>query len=196
MGFNLVTAPALEPVSLPDAISHLRVTGLDESGLIEALITAARLSIEGRYGGLQRALITQTWDWFFDCFPVSSARPLEVPMPPLQSVTSITYTDTEGAAQTWSAAKYTVDARSLIGRIMPAYNETYPETRDVMNAVTVRFVAGFGATAQDVPQPIRQAMLLLIGHMYENRETHIIGASISALPTIDALLAPYRIVSF
>ena len=195
-GLSLITAPAIEPLTLQEAKAHLRVTASDDDSLILALITAVRQSLEGRFGELQRALITQTWDWFLDCFPASSARPLDVPMPPLQSVTSITYTDTDGASQTWSAAKYTVDARSLIGRVMPAYNETYPETRDVMNAVTVRFVAGFGATAADVPAPIRHAMLLQIAHLYDNRDTHMIGGSVEQLPAVRNLLAPYWIATF
>ena len=196
MGLSLITAPAREPISLQEAKDHLRVTATDEDALIESLITAARQTIEGRFGVIQRALITQTWDWTLDGFPSDSTVALQVPFPPLQSVTSITYLDGDGASQTWSAAKYTVDAKSLIGRIIPAWDEDYPETRSVINAVTVRFAAGFGGAQQDVPMPIRQAMLLLIGHMYENRETHIMGVAVAELPTVDRLLAPYRIASF
>ena len=193
-GFALVTAPVAEPVSVIEAKAHLRVTDGAEDALISALITAARQSIEGRFGSLQRALMTQTWDWFLDGFPCGSA-PMEVPLPPLQSVTSITYTDDAGAAQTWDASKYSVNTKSLIGLIAPAYGESYPSTRTIMNAVTVRFVAGFGA-GSDVPMPIKQAMLLQIGHMYENRETHILGVSVEVLPTVKNLLSPYGITSF
>ena len=193
-GFALVTAPVAEPISVIEAKDHLRVTDGAEDALITALITAARQSIEGRFGSLGRALMTQTWDWFLDGFPASGA-PMEVPFPPLQSVTSITYTDDAGASQTWASSKYSVNTKSLIGLIAPAYGESYPSTRAMMNAVTVRFVAGFGAGA-DVPMPIRQAMLLQIGHMYEQRETHVFGATVEMLPTVKNLLAPYGIVNF
>lgn len=190
-----MTGPVVEPLSIIEVKDHLRVTDGAEDALITALITVARQSIEGRFGSLQRALMTQTWDWFLDAFPASGA-PMEVPLPPLQSVTSITYTDDAGALQTWASSKYSVNTKSLIGLIAPAYGESYPSTRAMMNAVTVRFVAGFGNTAADVPMPIRQAMLLQIGHMFEQRETHIFGATVEMLPTVKNLLAPYGIVNF
>ena len=194
VGFALVTAAVAEPISVIEAKDHLRVTDGAEDALITALITAARQSIEGRFGSLQRALMTQTWDWFLDGFPSGDA-PMQVPFPPLQSVTSITYVDDAGATQTWSSAKYSVNTKSLIGLIAPAYGESYPSTRAIMNAVTVRFVAGFGAGV-DVPMPIKQAMLLQVGHMYEQRETHVFGATVEMLPTVRNLLSPYGIVNF
>ena len=193
-GFALVTPPVAEPISVVEAKSHLRVTDGADDALIATLITSSRQSIEGRFGSLQRALMTQTWDWFLDGFPVDGIA-LEVPLPPLQSVTSITYTDDAGAPQTWASAKYLVNTKSLTGLITPAYDESYPSTRAVMNAVTVRFVAGFGAGV-DVPSPIKQAMLLQIGHLYEQREAHVIGVSVEILPTVKNLLAPYGIVNF
>jgi uncharacterized phiE125 gp8 family phage protein len=92
-----------------------------------------------------------------------------VPRPPLISVSSITYVDGNGTTQTLSAAAYKVDTDSEPGRITPAYGYCWPTTRAEINAIAITYVAGY-ATRAAVPASIKQAMLLLIGHWYENRE--------------------------
>lgn len=129
--------------------------------LISALISAARAAAEQE---LHRYLITQTLDAYFDSFPcvgrmvIGSRYPEQIPnefrLPPLQSVTSITYVDTAGATQTLAADQYTVDTKSQPARITPAYGVSWPATREQANAVTVRFVAGYGA-ASAVPDIIK-----------------------------------------
>jgi len=190
MGLKLVTAPAEEPVSLALAKAHLRVTASEEDALIQSLIIAARDQAETF---TRRRFITQTWDLVLDCFPWWR---LELPNAPLQSVSSITYIDTAGGSQTLDAAKYLVDAKTDPGRLEPAYGEVWPTTRLQMNAVTVRFVCGYGLAAA-VPQPIKHAMLLLIGHLYQNREAIVVGELPQELPLgVQSLLAPYRAVRF
>ena len=88
--------------------------------------------------------------------------------------------------------KYDIDVTSVRGRIVPAYGLSWPDTRSQNNAVTVRLRAGYTI----VPQPIKMAMLMLIGHLYENRETTISGTIISNTPlATDTLLNPYRVIS-
>ena len=193
MALTIFSAPAVEPLTLQETKDHLRVDTSDDDALISALITAARQNIADLDGHLGRCLITQTLDWHLDGFPSNA---LSVPRPPLQSVTSISYVDENGAAQTWGATKYTVDVKSHPGRIVPAYGESYPSTRDVPNAVAVRFVAGYGLAGDSVPAPIRAAMLLHIHDLYDRRGTHVIGDSFEATPAIKALLAPYQIYKF
>ncbi len=199
MALVLVTAPTAEPVSLDEAKNHLRLTSNAEDLLLTAFIKAARQHVDGRDGWLNRALITQTWDLVLDCFPASSDCPILVPLPPLQSITSITYLDSNGASQTWAAIDYTVDAKSEPGRILPAYGKSYPSTRAVMNAVTVRFVAGYGGTVA-VPDPLKLAIGALVAHFYEHREPIILTGGIGSpvpLPMhVEALLMPYRIWGF
>jgi len=211
MALSLVTGPTSEPVSVDDAKEFLRVDGGDDDALIGSLITAARQHIDGRDGWLGRCLITQTWDLFLERFPgfglwgyYANLPPVAgygnyryemqdiiVSLPPLQSVTSITYTDTAGAPQTLNSSTYVVDATSQPGRIMPAVGQTWPATRPQVNAAVVRFVAGYGV-ADAVPEPIRMAIKAMVAHWYENREPA--GALLSPLPMhLDALLAPYRI---
>ena len=185
MSLKIVTPPTAEPVTLLEAKDHLRVDGPDDDAMISVLITAARKWAE-EYTG--RQFVTATLDWFLDGFCPSFSAPL----PPLQSVTSIKYLDTDGAEQTLDAATYRVDAVSEPGRIALDYGKSWPSTYSVINAVTVRFVAGYG-TAAAVPEPIRQAILILIGELYEQRQESV-PASFAAVPFgVRALLTPYKV---
>ena len=110
-----------------------------------------------------RAFITQTWDDKRDGFPsgLDDDGGIWLPKAPLISVTSISYIDTAGVTQTWSSALYTVDApagpKARFGRITPIYGQLFPVTRDIENAVTIRFVAGYGA-ASAVPRLIKTCL--------------------------------------
>lgn len=195
MSLTLISAPAVEPLFLAEVKNHLRVEEdqLEDDALIVALMETARTYFEGRHGILNQALITQTWEWTLDCFPRYATMPMRVPLPPLQSVSSITYVDTAGDTSTWSASNYRVDTASQPGRITPAYGEIYPSARNVTNAITVRFVAGYGSSWNDVPKPLRQAMLMLVAHLYEHREPVVVGSTPAELPHgLNALVAPYR----
>jgi len=190
MALTLASPPSVEPVSLAEAKAHCRVEHDEDDTLISALIPAAREHVEAV---TKRVLITQEWTWKLDAFPCQ----FNMPKPPLQSVESITYVDSAGNTQTLDAAEYRVDNDCEPGRITEAYDASWPTTRLVTNAVTVAFTAGYGQAGTDVPQPIRQAILLLIGHWYENRESVAVGVSVAELPqAVEALLSPYRMVYF
>jgi uncharacterized phiE125 gp8 family phage protein len=154
---SLVTAPAYEPISLSSVKLWLRVDQTTEDALIGSLIVAARSWIEQV---TRRALITQTWDWRLSAFP-SDESELRVPKAPLQSVTSITYLDSAGTSQTWSTSDYDVSTpagpEAQMGRIQLAYTEDWPSTYDEINAVTVRFVAGYAPETSKVVSGITQA---------------------------------------
>jgi uncharacterized phiE125 gp8 family phage protein len=153
---SLVAAPSLEPVSLAEVRLHLRVDDVAEDALIDSLRVAAREYVENFTG---RKLITQTWDQKQDGF---CGHCIELPFAPLISVTSISYVDNNGDTQVWPSPNYTVDAPTgpfaMPGRIVPAYGVTWPSTRDVINAVTVRFVTGYGSTVHSVPYLLRAAL--------------------------------------
>ncbi|MBI3936772.1 MAG: hypothetical protein HY323_07325 [Betaproteobacteria bacterium] len=160
---------------------------------LTALITTVRQRAEDL---TNRALITQTWKLALNDFPDDSACQLWLPLPPLQSVTSIVYVDTAGDSQTWAASKYQVTTpagpRAMHGGILPAYGEYWPSTREQMEAVIVTFVAGYGA-AGAVPQGIKQWMLLAIGDLYEHRQSVIVGAAVTEIKgTVEGLLDPFR----
>ncbi len=198
MTLTLVTAPTVEPITADEAKLHLRVFHSDEDALITALIVAARQHVEAY---THRALISQTWDYKLDVFPCGyeyGDDAIWLPNAPLLTSTApvVTYQDTAGVTQTWASSNYTVDApagpHARKGRIFRNYQTLWPVTRPVWNAVTVRFLCGYGPLGSDVPEGIKAAMKLLIGHWYANREL-VVDARISDIPmTVDALLWPFK----
>ena len=189
---SLVTAPAVEPISTADAKTHLRVTVSDDDDYIGSLVKAARQYVEVTCG---RALITQTWDIFLDDWP--DVDYFHLPLSPLQSVTSITYEDSDGNTSTFSSDDYRVDAASDPGSVVLDYGASWPSvTLAATNPITVRIVCGYGDAASDVPMPIIQAMLMLIRHWYDNRSSVLTGVGVAAIEVpigAQFLLAPYRI---
>ena len=182
----LVTPPAVEPITLAEAKAHLRVTASDEDALITALITAARTTCENE---IRRSLITQTWELTLDQFPDA----IELPYPPVIGVTSVQYIDATGGTETTlSAASYTLDAKCEPGWLVPAYGYEWPTPRDEINAVTVIYTAGYGASSA-VPEAIKAWIKLHVGHWYANREASVVGATAVQLPFAAGLLDPYRV---
>jgi len=94
---------------------------------------------------------------------------ISTPTAALSAVNSIKYIDTAGANQIWSSAYYDVDTSSIVGRVMPAYGQTYPATRWDINAVTVRFVAGYGTSPADVPRNDQLFLQQAIACRFEHR---------------------------
>lgn len=169
MAITLVTAPTVEPVTAAEMRLHSRIPTTEETPLIERQITAARRWCEGF---LSQVMVNTTFDLTLDSFPDWT---IAVPRCPLVSVTSITYLDSAGDSQTVNSADYIIDTKTIPARITPAYGDFWPVTQSRINAVTVRFVAGCGAAASNVPEHWKQAVLLLAGHWYENREGSLIG---------------------
>lgn len=175
MPLTLVTPPAKEPIELADA-KHQVTQDLSITADDDAFATRWIPAVRGRCeNATLRQLITATYDWV-------GWRPcgwcLELPKPPLQSVTWVKYIDPSGVLQTWDASNYDVDHPSTEkaprGRIIPKYGVCWPQTQCVWNAFQVRFVAGYGLSGQFVPALLKQAMLLDIGTMFVHREQIII----------------------
>lgn len=164
--FEVTTAPTVEPVSVTDCKNQLRIDTSSDDTLISGYITAARETLERL---MRRSFNTQTITMKLDGFPSGSIQ-INLPRPPTVSATSVVYVDENGATQTWSSANYTVDVQANPASISPNYDVDYPNTRTQPNNVTVVYVAGYGATAADVPEGIRLAIKMLVGNWYENRE--------------------------
>ncbi len=189
MGLKLVSPPEVEPVTLAEAKAHLRLDSGAEDGYVSALIVAARERVELF---LRRALNSQIFELTLDRFP-ANARSIDVPRPPLQSVESVKYTDPAGVLRTFPAEGYVVDSSSNeIGRLALAWNQFWPITRSSINAVVMRFVAGYGDAAEDVPQAIRHGILIEIANLYENREDLVVGQAVNMMAVSERLLWPYR----
>lgn len=187
MTITVTTPPALEPLKLSEAKLHLAELANDNDALINSLILVAREYCENETGlALINRGLKLTLDDFKSC--------IEIPKPPLVSVETVEYVDTDGVTQLLADTLYRIDAESSPGRLTPAYGESWPSVRPVTNAVSIKYTAGYGADRSAVPMPIKQAMLLLIGHYYQNREITVTGLTLTALPmAVDALLNQYRI---
>lgn len=174
MGLKPITAPTTEPVKPEDIEAQSRVDLSDEPGLVDGYILAIRQKAE-LY--LRRPLITQTWELTLDRFPAV----IKLPLPPLQSVTSLKYIDTDGVEQTLAPSLYKVDADSEPARIVPAYGHVWPQTREEISTVRVRFVCGYGDTPGDIPECVKQWIKLNVADLYENREMIQVGTRIAVV---------------
>jgi len=183
---------ASEVITLAEAKAHLRIPGgvTDDDAYISSLITAAREYAEGY---TKRSIGTQTCVYTLDSFP----SVIDLPRCPVQSVTSVEYIDEDGATQ--SVASFQTDLNgSVTAKVKPAYDASWPDTRAVLGAVTVTYQAGYGAAGDSpdtVPLSIKQALLILVGSFYENRENEIVGAAVSEVPfSVKCLLDLFRLV--
>lgn len=190
MRYELSVAPTVEPISVDDVEQHCQLGTIhdDQVRLVQGMITAARQWVENR---LHRQLCTATWKLYLDEFPAVIEITDKLPV---TAISSITYVDTAGDSQTWSSANYQTDyaSENRPARIMPGYGKSYPSTRgDTFNAITITFTAGYGAAA-DVPQAIKNAILVLVAERYEHREQSVLGGNLNQVPFgIEACLAPY-----
>ncbi len=192
MALKIYSEPAAEPVSLAEMKLHLRVDISTDDDLITGLIKTARLDVETM--SLHK-LITQTWDLYLDGFPGRSG--FELPHPPLQSVTGVYYTPlATGLEVEFSSSNYYVDAISEPGWIVLDESASWPSNELIgVNGVRVRFVCGYGAAGSNVDARLIQAMKLLAGHYYENREMVVVGqgGNVMLIPqTVSALCMDVR----
>lgn len=165
--------PTDEPVTLAQVRAQTRIDDTLEDDLLSDAIATARDYAEGV---TWMPLMTQTWQ-----LGLSGFRELIELKPNLQSVTSVTYIDTNGDEQTVDAADYLVDTAAPVGAICPAYGKSWPSARNQRNSVKVTFVCGF-ASADKVPAKIKQALLMLVTHWWNNREAVTVGAAMAETP--------------
>jgi len=184
-----VTAPTAEPLQVSEVRRHLSLDDSFYDDYLSSLIEVTRATVEAE---THRQLVTATYDMATDQLPAGTET-LYLPFGQLQSITSITYTDTAGATQTFSSGDYDVSIAREPGTVRPAYGEVWPAARAQQEAATIRFICGYGA-ASAVPQAIKHAMLLLIGHYFNNREQTTIGVMAMEMPqAAGALLAPFKL---
>lgn len=170
------TAPASEIITAAEAKDQCHIDHSDDDTLIERLIKVAREKVEGP-NGIGICFVSQGWRLALNCFPCE----IRIPMGPVLSIDSITYVDEGGTTQTLDADLYQWRKDRFGARIAPAYDQTWPIARRVYNAVQVNFTAGFPGTDEspvslaNVPETLKHAMLLLVGHYYENREAVLAG---------------------
>lgn len=171
-------------VTWDEARRHLRLDGDDEKTYVEGLILAAQGHIDGPAGWLGRAVGEQTIELRFDSFyrPCEGAL-IRLPYRPIVDVVSVARIDSDGAEIEISDENYAL----VVDRIAPRNGLSWPPGGGV-----IRYVAGY--PADQVPAPIKQAILLMIGSWYKNREEVVVGATVAELPmAAQALLSLYRV---
>jgi uncharacterized phiE125 gp8 family phage protein len=189
MPLQLVTPPALEPVTLSEARLHLRVDTADDDPLIDALISAARLHAEMLTA---RQFLPARWRLVLDRFTPM----VLLNRSPVVSVISVRYLDMGGLWQIMPATDYVVESSSEPARITPAFGKIWPPTLPQIGSVEILFDAGY-ADATKVPDGIKRWMLLRVGSLYQHREEMSVlpAGRIDPLPFVDSLLDPYRVVT-
>ncbi|MGX1787237.1 head-tail connector protein [Bosea sp. NPDC055332] len=180
-----LTPPAIEPVSLSEAKDFLRIIADDEDELLGTLITAARLMIEAASG---RLLIEQGWRIVLDAWPQSGE--IRLPLSPMRSLTAARVHPAVGAAETIVPSSLTL----VEGSDPPLIRVTgpVPSPGRAHAAVEVDLVAGFGATRDTVPAPLRQAVLRLACRWFEHRGDVVSRDALRLPAEIAALVAPFR----
>lgn len=184
-----VTAPAGLPVALADAKRHLRVEHGEDDPLISTLIEAATSHLDGWAGILGRCLINQQWAVQMPGFPAVDPT-LRLPFPDVTAAT-VSYRDEAGASQTVPSGDILLLNDSLGGAVWRLPESGWPATASRPDAVTVTFTAGYGATPESVPAPIRTAILMIVGDLYKNREAQV-SERMRDNPFLAMTLAPYR----
>lgn len=182
-------APPGTLVTLAEAKAHCRVDDADSDALLNSLIAAAESYLDGYSGVLGRALLKQTWEQKLAEFATRMSLKVGI----ASAIVSVHYFDAANADQTLSPTVYQMLTDEIGSYLTLAAGQSWPATYAREDAVTIQWEAGYGAAAANVPQAIRQAMLLLIGHWHENREAVVIGETAIELPmAVTALLAPFR----
>lgn len=154
--------PTEEPVTLSEIKTHLRISGCDDDLALKQYLKSAREEAENH---IDETLMESTWEYRLDEFPDEIC----LPMGPIQSISSISYVDTDGATQTFSDYQFNRE-----GKLKPAYGEEWPETRDQYDAVTITYVAG-ESDADRIQDDIKQAIKLMVGSYDISREDIVIG---------------------
>lgn len=161
-----VTAPSASPISLAEAKAQMRVDGSEEDAIIQRLIDAAVAFVDVQ-GALGFAMITQTWGQWIAPNPST----VSLLLGPVQSVSAIKYYDTNGDLQTATLADFNVFGTPNRITITPKTGKAWPVTQTRDDAIKIEYVIGYGATSASVPQTVRHALMMLVAHWYENRET-------------------------
>jgi uncharacterized phiE125 gp8 family phage protein len=172
--YSIVTdQPDFEPVSLGDAKTHLEYVGTSKNGYITSLIKAARRMCEA-YAGL--SFITQTRRVKLDNFPCSKLY-IELPYGPVQSVESFTYAKDDGTTGTLTeGTDFILDIHSRVARVYPINADgevdTWPsDVRNIPHPVTIDYNAGYDdISGEALPEQIKQAILMQVASMFENRQ--------------------------
>jgi len=188
MSSILLSAPAVEPLTLDEAKAYLRVEHDDDDLTIAALIAGSRIHVETQ---TRRALITQTWRLIRDSWPAGGK--LFLSPSPLQEILAARVYESDGSTLDIDVQAFVADKPGAVVAFAPW---AVPLPGRVVGGIEIDVRAGYGDTAAAVPEPLRQAIRLLVAHWYENRSARAGALPIAVTPAgVGALIAPYRVQS-
>ena len=184
--YEVKTVSTIDILTTAEVKAHLKVDTTADDTLIDNLRDAATNSAQ-EY--TNRFFTSTTLTQYADKW----SEIAELYKSPLQSITHIKYYDSDDSLQTLSSSVYNSDASAMPARIALAVNQSYPTTSDRIAAIRVEYIVGVTA-ANLVDNAIKQAVLLTIGHWYQNREAVIVGRIATELPmAAKYLLDQYKI---
>jgi len=163
---EIVDPPARLPISLAEVKEQLRVEHGDDDVIISRLINVAVAYTDVR-GALGQAMITQKWAQWLSSNPAQS---VPLTLGPVQAVTAVKYYDQDGVLQTDDINNYEVFGTEFASKVGPKEGFSWPVAQDRQDAIKIEYEIGYGDASSDVPDTIRHAMMMLIGHWYDNRE--------------------------
>lgn len=188
MTLVLITAPAVEPVTVTEMRAQLRLASTAEDAVLDGFIKAAREHVERE---TRRALIRQSWRYYLESWP--EGRVVALPLSPVEAVEAVTVYALDGTARPLAPEDYALSRVTAPARLRVKIGSGPPLAE--LLGIEVEFTAGYGPAATDVPEVFRQAVRLLAAHWFENREagTDLVLAS---LPHgLDRLLSVNRVLS-
>lgn len=171
MRIKVITPPTVEPLTRAEAKQHMGISYAHNDTLVDSAIKQAREYCEGYQ---RRKFVTQTLELYLDSFPACS-KPIEfIDCSPIQSITSIKYTDKDGTEHTLNTSDYSLDNVSFVNKIDLAYGKSWPaDELKPTNGVVIRFVAGYTTTTEgevttpNAPESIKWAMAFHIKSIYD-----------------------------
>ena len=193
MKLRVLSEAADEPITLEEARSHLEAqaygdTDVDllDDTMILGWLKAAREYAE-QFTGL--SFIQRDYEGALDEFP---AEYIEIPVGPVLYVDSVTTGQATVSSSDDAEVSFVFDDFSVPARIYPL--TSWPSVTAAVNGVRIRFTAGYGGSDGDaLPWSVRAAILLLLGHLYANRETNTEKALADVPMGTDALLRQHRV---